>query len=514
MLRANFPAILIRTTDEERALACINGAANAVQREMFTWSITRGLMAESGSAVAATAANQSPKNLDAVFSWAALKAKPRTVVVLLDAHPYIWGDPVMMRTLRETAFVIKSRDINLVLIGAAGDIPRDLEQEVTAFDLGLPDADELTTLIASVSENAAVTVRGEVREIARAAQGLSRVQAENALSLSIITDGGFTVEGISAEKRAMVAESGVLEFIEVDPARCGVGGLDLLRAWLKQRAECFSDAAREYGLPAPKGVLFVGPPGCGKSASAKAVAAEWRLPLLRLDISRMHGSLLGQSEALLRKAIETAEAVAPCILWFDELEKSMGGAPAGGRHEASERQMSYLLTWMQERTSEVFVWATANDVTKLRPEMLRKGRFDEIFACDLPSPLERGQILELHLKRRGHDWDLSDMVTAADAMDGFSGAEIEAAVVDGMFAAFGSREKLSLAHVLAAAAATVPLSVTMQEDLKALRDWYKARARAASGAMLAPDPSAGSLSADASLAARIGSNTRHKSARS
>jgi SpoVK/Ycf46/Vps4 family AAA+-type ATPase len=274
----------------------------------------------------------------------------------------------------------------------------------------------------------------------------------------------------------------LLEYYEPDSAMKDVGGLELLKEWLEQRTKSFSDRAKEFGIPAPKGVLLLGVQGCGKSLVAKAIAATWNLPLLKLDVGRIFGSLVGQSEENIRKAIKVSESVAPCILWADELEKGFAGVSGGGVSDSgtTARVFSTFLTWMQEKTAPVFLIATANDVTSLPPEMLRKGRFDEIFFVDLPDRRERQQIFKIHLEKKKRDpknYDLKELATAAE---GFSGAEIEQVIFGALYMAFDEDRELEQKDLLQETKNVVPLSVMMREEIDELRTWAEMRTRAAS----------------------------------
>jgi SpoVK/Ycf46/Vps4 family AAA+-type ATPase len=274
----------------------------------------------------------------------------------------------------------------------------------------------------------------------------------------------------------------LLEYYATDEDLGRVGGLDHLKTWLDRRAAAFGDEARQFGLPEPKGLLLLGVQGCGKSLTAKAIASQWKLPLLRLDMGAIFGSLIGSSEANIRRAIKMAEGVAPVVLWIDEIEKGLSGIKSSGDTDGGTgaRVFGALLTWMQEKTAPVFVVATANRIADLPPELLRKGRFDEIFFIDLPSARERADIFAIHLQRRGRDPATFDLAELAAASRGCSGAELEQAIISGLYEAFGERKQLDTAHILKALRETRPLSTTMAEDIEQLRDWARTRARPAS----------------------------------
>ena len=316
------------------------------------------------------------------------------------------------------------------------------------------------------------------------AAGAAHTEAENAFAKAIANDGKLDADDINLvldEKKQILRKSGLIEYISTDETMGSVGGLEYLKAWLDRRNGAFSDEARTFGLPQPKGLLLLGVQGCGKSLTAKAIASRWRLPLVRLDMGRIFAGFIGSSEENVRKAIRIAEGVAPCVLWIDEIEKGLSGTSGGDSDGGTTaRVFGALLTWMQEKTAPVFIVATANRITDLPPELLRKGRFDEIFFIDLPSLRERADIFTIHLRRRGRDPREFDISELAHEAAGFSGAEIEQAVIAGLYQAFETRGALTQAHVLAALGETRPLSATMREDITRLREWAQTRTRAAS----------------------------------
>ena len=309
------------------------------------------------------------------------------------------------------------------------------------------------------------------------------------------------MQSILDEKEQIIRKSGILEFWGAVDDFGGVGGLSNLKAWLKQRNQGFSQRARDFGLPYPRGVLLVGVPGCGKSLCAKAVAAEWKKPLLKFDLGRVFGSLVGESEERMRKALGVAEGVAPAILWIDELEKGLSGAGGGGGDGGvASRVFGNLLTWMEEKKKPVFVVATANDITKLPPELLRKGRMDEIFFVDLPTPTERAEILMIHLARRGRDPREFDLPALVRATDEFNGAELEDVVVSALYEAFSEKidnqeakqePKLESRHLLRAAAGSVPLARTRHQQIRELREWASRNCRPAARAPDEPEGETG-----------------------
>jgi SpoVK/Ycf46/Vps4 family AAA+-type ATPase len=315
---------------------------------------------------------------------------------------------------------------------------------------------------------------------------LTLKEAENVFAKTIVVDGKLDASDVSVvlgEKQQIIRKSGLLEYYETQEKLENVAGLEKLKDWLVKRGLAFSERAAEFGLPAPRGVLLLGVQGCGKSMCAKAASSLWKLPLLRLDIGRMFGSLVGSSEENMRRAIHTAESIAPAVLWVDEIDKAFGGAANSGGSDGGTgaRVFGTFLTWLSEKTSPVFVIATANDISQLPPELLRKGRLDEIFFVDLPTERERKEVFRIHLARRGRKPDRFDIDDLAKRCDGFSGAEIEEAIISALYDAFSRQAELDQETLRNALAETVPLSKTMSEDLGRLRNWAHGRARPASG---------------------------------
>jgi len=319
----------------------------------------------------------------------------------------------------------------------------------------------------------------------QAALGLTLGEAENVFAKLIVKDerlSGDNISEVFAQKQQIIRKSGLLEYYAASETFAQVGGLSVLKEWLAKRSVAFTPEARDFGLPAPKGIMMLGVQGCGKSLCAKAVSSLWQLPLLRFDMGRMFGSLVGSSEENARRAISVAESVAPAILWVDEIDKAFAGIQGSGGTDGgtTARVLGTFLTWLSEKTAPVFVVSTANDISQLPPELLRKGRFDEIFFVDLPAAEERQEIFKIHVERRGRNPANFDLKALADASPDFSGAEIEEAIISGLFDAFYAREELTTKHVLEALAQTVPLAKTMDEHINRLRSWAEGRARNAS----------------------------------
>jgi SpoVK/Ycf46/Vps4 family AAA+-type ATPase len=370
-------------------------------------------------------------------------------------------------------------------------VPVELEKDVVMVDFPLPELSELNQVLTQESRKGKnKRLKPEVKEkLLRAALGLTRDEAEKVYRKAQVKSGRLTeeeVEIVLSEKKQLIRRNGILDYIEEDETIDAVGGLEELKHWLKQRSDAFTERAREYGLPQPKGMLILGVPGCGKSLIAKTTSRLWGLPLLRLDMGRVYdGSAVGKSEANLRNALKTTESISPVILFIDELDKAFAGSAGSADSDAgtSSRIFGSFLTWMQEKESPVFVMATANRLERLPGEFLRKGRFDEIFFVDLPTPQERQAIFNIHLSKRRSDISRFDLEQLAKVSEGFSGAEIEQAIIAAMYEAFAQDREFTQLDIIAAVKSTLPLSRTMTEQVTALRDWARQRARPASASV-------------------------------
>jgi ATP-dependent 26S proteasome regulatory subunit len=504
LIRARYSLVYLVSWEEQRLDVILEALARSHGKTLCSWSITSGLRKMVGSRWgAATDGSKDPN--DALRAILALPDP--SLVVLKDFHPFL-NDPVVVRSLRELAQQLKTTYTTVILLSPVLNIPVELEKDVSVLDVPMPTFHELGQLLreilAALRKNNRVAVqldRAQGEQLIKAAMGLTLSEAENAFAKAVATDDRLDVGDIQLileEKRQVIRKSGLLEYYPAEESLSGVGGLDNLKRWLTSRTSAFGEAARHFGLPEPKGLLLLGVQGCGKSLTAKAVAAQWRLPLLRLDIGRIFSGLVGSSEENLRKAIRVAESVAPVVLWIDEIEKGLSGIGSSGMTDSgvTARIFGALLTWLQEKTAPVFVIATANRIESLPPELLRKGRFDEIFFVDLPAVSERKEIFDIHLKRRRREPAGYDTGELARMAEGFSGAEIEQAVVAGLYHAFAGKVELGQTHLQDAIGETVPLATTMKEDIDRLRAWARTRTRPASVAQ------AGSPSAP--LASRFG----------
>ena len=410
------------------------------------------------------------------------------VLIVADFLRVQGSNPAAMRMLRE--FALQQRNPpypRLIMIESPGvEVPASLKGDIEYILPPLPGVEELKQELDVFIKDQSITLEGNGENrhsIALALTGLARHEAARLLARCWVDNKVLDAAWLREAKAERITErlGGVLSFVDTDSP--DVGGQDALVAWLKTRGKAFaSKNAKEYGLPELKGLLVTGIPGTGKSLFVRYTARTIKLPLLRFDIGKVFGSLVGQSEAQVRQAIEAAEACAPCVLWIDEIEKGLGGTKSGGGDSGTtQRVFGTILTWLQEKTKPVFVVATANRVSELPPELLRKGRFDEIFFVDLPDKAEREAIAGIHVTRRKRDIKVLKPAEIAEFCTGFSGAEIEQAIVDGMFTAYAEEREVTLKDIKQAAGATMPLSKTMSEDISRLRAWAKGRARMAGG---------------------------------
>jgi SpoVK/Ycf46/Vps4 family AAA+-type ATPase len=480
-LQAGYPGLAVISSEEARAEAEIAAACTSLKRRLHAWSSTEGLVDTKEGRVTAC-----PDPLDALQLLDGMFAadSPRHVVLLRDLQLHLdQSDPMLIRRIKDILRVAKGNGHALILLGCRLKLPPELEHEITHVDFSLPGLAGLGTVLDGIVKSAKLkNVLEVVRESAlQSALGLTTTEAENAFALSVVETKGIDHKIVAREKARTLRKNGLVEVVEATTSLDDIGGLGLLKEWLQRRAGAFSESAKTYGLPAPKGLLIVGIPGTGKSLTAKATAGAFGLPLLRLDMGRVFGGIVGQSEANLRSVIQTAEAIAPCVLWIDEIEKGFSGSQSSGSTDGgtSSRVFGSFLSWMQEKTKAVFVVATANDVSKLPPEFLRKGRFDEMFFVDLPDALERAQIWDIVIKRHGRRPTNYDTVVLARACEQFTGAEIEAVFIDAMHEAYAEGKEPGPKEILEAMSNTVPLANLMDGQINALRHWAKGRAREA-----------------------------------
>ncbi|MCU0524667.1 MAG: AAA family ATPase [Elainella sp. Prado103] len=486
LVQAQYPLIYLVTSEEERAEQAITTIAQAKpQRRVYVWTVTHGVV-EYGQPRSVTQHNTvSPQP---AIEWVIRQREPG-IYIFKDLHPLMAPD--VIRWLRDAIASFKDTHKTIILMSPVLEVPIELEKEVAVLDYALPDMAELNQVLTQqIEQNRMRRPSTETREkLLKAALGLTRDEAEKVYRKAQVMAGKLTeaeVEIVLSEKKQLIRRNGILEYIEEDETLNSVGGLEELKHWLIQRSNAFTERAREYGLPQPKGMLILGVPGCGKSLIAKTTSRLWGLPLMRLDMGRVYdGSMVGRSEANLRNALKTAESISPAILFIDEIDKAFAGSAGSGDSDGgtSGRIFGSFLTWMQEKTSPVFVMATANRVERLPGEFLRKGRFDEIFFVDLPNSEERKEIFKIHLSKRRRDIARFDLDQLVSICDGFSGAEIEQALVAAMYEAFAQDREFTQLDIIAAIKATLPLSKTMSEQVTALRDWARQRARPAAASI-------------------------------
>ncbi|XVQ14406.1 AAA family ATPase [Spirillospora sp. CA-255316] len=485
-LRARVSLIVLVTVEEQRALRILDEVRRGRDpgSDLVVWDIADRFDSKAGRPLPDAA--DPGGALEKIKELALKHPDRRDLYVLKDFHEF-WGkDPRIRRRLRNLAQQLVFTGSSLVVTTPAGTIPQELRDDAVVVELPLPDEPalrgELDDLVGGTrGVRSELTPHGRAK-LAQAALGLTASQAKRAFAKAIVRDEVLDdrdIDAVLEEKKAVIRESRALEYFSVEETTDDVGGLEALKAWLALRERAFSAEAADYGLPAPKGLALIGIPGTGKSLTAKMIGGMWRLPLLRLDVGALFGSLVGESEERIRRALQLTETIAPCVLWIDELEKGFATGDLDGG--TSQRVFGTLLTWMQEKTAPVFAVATANDVTALPPEALRRGRFDEVFFLDLPTEEERREIIGVHLRKRRRDPGAFDVHHLAQISDGFVGAELEQVVIDAMYAAFAEERDVRTADVTAAIGRTVPLSRSQREVIERLRAWlHEGRAQSAS----------------------------------
>ncbi len=489
LIRARYPLIYVITWEEQRVMRQVGRIAAQLRKRVFEWSVTTGMIAadEAGSQKKKDQATQDPlAAMDNIIDF----VEP-ALFVLKDFHPYMREhNSAVIRRLRDVAVSLRNTYKTVIIVSPILQLPAELEKEMSVVDFDLPTEEVLSALLNRIVEEVKDNPKLDVSQVGRLREslihslmGLTVSEGENVLAKALVQHHGFnqkSVEVVLSEKRQIIRKSGMLEYYDANEDMSSVGGLEELKGWVQKRTVAFSEQAREFGLPAPKGLLLLGVQGCGKSLMAKAISNIWKLPLLRFDVGKVFGSLVGSSEENVRRSIQVAESVSPVVFWVDEIDKAFRGSRGSGASTdggTSARVFGTFLTWLAEKKKPVFVVATANDVSLLPPELLRKGRFDEIFFVDLPAIEERKSIFNIHLAKRKFDVSLFDLQTLAREAEGFSGAEIEEAIISAMFDVFYEKKQLSTEKIIESVKKTVPLSRTMSEDVAALRHWAQGRAR-------------------------------------
>ena len=463
--------IAIETVEEERVRSIVREVAVRLNQSLYEWSVTTGLSRFNGATLEGTTdAFSMLQRIDEIHDRNA-------IYLLKDLTSHLNAN--ITRTLRELTAKMAASHSALVLTGDPIELPRDLDASAMRFKLMLPDEQEIRETVRQVIDSMSARKRfsielskDEAQRLIRSLSGLTLGEVRRVIAHAILADGklsGHDIERVIKMKGEIIEKGGILEFFPLESNTFELGGFGRLKAWLEQARIGFSAEARALNLTPPRGVLLVGVQGCGKSLAAKFIAREWKLPLLKLDAGRLYDKYVGESEKNFRKAVSMAEAMAPVVLWIDEIEKAFTVGNSDQDAGLSQRLFGAMLTWLQEKKQNVFVVGAANDLNRLPPEFLRKGRFDEIFFVDLPKPAERKQIFTIHLGLRKQDPAAFDLEKISAASEGFSGAEIEQAVISALYRSLHRKEKLTTQSLIDSIQATVPLSKSRHEDIAALR---------------------------------------------
>jgi ATP-dependent 26S proteasome regulatory subunit len=477
LLKARTPIVLIESREEQRVIDLMAHVANKLRLPLYAWNVAEG-MRRVGSGNEHTSNREPVEMLQHIWSL-----RMEGVYLLLDFHPYL-DDPTHVRIIKEICMQAEQHRQTLVFVSHDLKMPPELSHFAARFDVSLPDEKAITRIVAQVAERWSQEQPGQrvradreaMQGLVKNLQGLSAMEAARLARLAIYDDGAITqadAPTIAKAKYDVLNQDGVLSF-EHDTAHLSdVGGLTRFKAWLRQREAVFKNAGAQQGLEPPKGILLLGVQGGGKSLAAKAVAGTWGVPLLRLDFGALYDKYFGETERRTREALKMAETMQPCVLWIDEIEK--GVATGEGENGTTRRVLGTLLTWMAERKASVFIVATANDIKALPPELMRKGRLDEVFFVDLPDHAIRRDIFTIHLTRRNLDPKTFDLDALTEASAGFSGSEIEQAIVSGLYAVAHGSGSLDTDLLLDELSATRPLSVVMAEHIAAIRAWAQDR---------------------------------------
>jgi len=474
LLRACYPLLYIPTTEEERVETAIADCGQRLgKRAIYIWDFVEGYQDNPNNE------NIGKRNpLQALEFVEKLPDQVSGIFILRDFHRFL-EDVSIARKLRNLARRLKSQPKNVVILSPQLQIPTDLAEVLTVVDFPLPTNPEIKTEIQRLLATTGQSLNPKLLDdLARAAQGLSLERIRRVLTRCLASHSQIEADDVElmlAEKRQSIRQTQILDFYPATEQINDIGGLDNLKDWLLRRGGAFSERARSYGLPYPRGLLLVGIQGTGKSLTAKAISHHWHLPLLRLDVGRLFGGLVGESESRTRQMISLAEALAPCVLWIDEIDKAFSGVDSRGDGGTSSRVFGTFITWLAEKSSPVFVVATANNIQTLPPEMLRKGRFDEIFFVGLPAQVEREAIFNVHLSHlRPHHLKEYDIKRLAYETPDFSGAEIEQTLIEAMHIGFSQNRDFTTDDILEAASQIIPLARTAQEQIQFLQDWAAA----------------------------------------
>jgi len=483
-IRASYPCIYIVAREEWRAMKEIEDVCKSkeIDKPHHTWTITNGVDYDLIRKI------PNPKILTDPVDFIKMKiTKPENAVYSLINFHFNLDTPEMVQMIKDCMQIGKGKGQTLIFISNIWKVPQELVGDITRIDFALPDKKLLRERIKFVinsiemeekEKNKIIPSVDEEESIVEAGLGMTTWEFENSITLSLVKNKKIDTRFISDEKAKTVAKSGILEFYTPDVNMSDVGGLDNLKEWLSNRKQLFGIEAQKYGLPNLKGILLIGIPGCGKSHAIKAIANFWGIPLIRFDLGKLFQGLVGASEERTRQALELANAVAPCILFIDEIEKGMAGMGGNGNTDSgvTSRVFGSILSWMQDKTRPVFVAATGNSIQNLPPELMRAGRWDEIFFIDLPNEEERADILKIHIKRRNRDYSKFNIKKIVDVTDQFSGAELESIITKAMIYGFAEKREFTTEDIIKAASKTIPLAIMRKEEINSLREWAKTRA--------------------------------------
>jgi hypothetical protein len=491
MLKAYCPVLYLTSFEYERTKQKLQGVVQSLDKEyqLYEWNCVDGLRQKDwkNKGIIPIENNEDPEELlRYITSQSRKNNQSAEVYILEDFHDFIEERNIKIR-LRQLAEILRVQRKHIIIVSSILKLPVELEKYVTVVELPLPDQADLERVLLKVAGDAKVSLDNNLKKrLIDSALGMTVMEADLAYCLAMVKNDfdSNSPRTVATEKEQIIKKSGLLDYFQVNEDLKNVGGMEFLKNWLERRKQAYDFKAQLWGLPEPKGLLLLGVPGCGKSLTAKCIASFWNMPLLRFDIGKVFQGIVGSSEDNVRRAIATAEAVAPCVLWIDEIEKGLSGVQSSGATDGgtTSRIFSTILTWMQEKTRPVFVVATANDISLLPPELLRKGRFDEIFFVDLPNEEDRKSIFSIHLEKKHQNPENFGLDKLSKESVGFNGAEIEECVKEAMFTAYTDNTdspKLQIAHLLTAIRDTVPLSQTMGTQIDFLRKWAKTRAKQA-----------------------------------
>lgn len=486
LLKANTKLIQIISYETHRVHGLLVETSRILNRDLYIWNRIDGIKKWNNEIGRFEEIEIDSDSQDPDSSIVFYKEKSNLILLLEDFYPDLTEDKP--RKIREFRNIALENTINktIVLSQPFAQLPTELEKDVHIIEMPYPDYNDITAIYKNVKNKYNINQSDEPdNKLIEAALGLTIMEAEKAFSLAYIENHSLTaseVPLIIKEKENIIKKSGYLEYYHPKEAMEDVGGLNNLKDWLKKRERGFNKDAKNFGLTAPRGILLLGIPGTGKSLTAKAIGNLWNFPLLRLDMGKIFGGIVGESEKNMRESLNIAEAIAPCILWIDEIEKGMSGISSSGASDGgtTSRVLGTFLTWMQEKDKPVFVVATANDISQLPPELLRKGRVDEIFFVDLPNEEERKDIIKIHLKKKKRKSEKFNIAHLAQSSKGYSGAELEEVIKEALFQAYDEEKEITDHHILEAISKTFPLSKTMYETIQKMRIWAKSRAVTAS----------------------------------